>query len=586
MRAGMTHRGPDGSGQHDLQAGDLSLWLGHQRLAIIDLTDSGAQPMQAADGSRLAFNGEVYNFRQLQQEHGAAPQSNSDAAVLLDLLTRRGMQALPLVRGMFAFAYWSAREQALYLVRDRFGIKPLYWCRPSSSLLAFASEPRALAAAGFGGPVRRDRLATFLRRGHIPNDESSIEGLDVVPPASWLRFDGRTLGITQWFDIADIAGSGRISTADAGAALQAALDDSVRAHLVSDVPVGLFLSGGLDSAALVASAARVGGSRLRTFTVSVPGSSIDEAEPASGIARAFGTDHTEVRVAREEIGSWIEEGLEIMTEPTYDGLNMFIVSRAVARAGLKVALTGLGGDEVLGGYPSFRDVPRLWKAMAPFRAGLPGKAIASHLARLVPVAAPGKLAEIVREPARTRAGLWRQYRSLFERREILRLTGEPAPPDDQATDVARRPTLDVIMLCELTEFMTSQLLRDADAFSMCDGLELRVPFVDHLLMARVHQRGWWSRGSHGTHKAAIFAAMPDPLPAAHLARRKTGFIIPMREWLNAALAGDRSLAVLQGALQSAAVRPYVDAFARGRLDANRLWTLVVYEHFQRKYAAA
>jgi asparagine synthase (glutamine-hydrolysing) len=587
MRDAIAHRGPDASGQQEVEGRDVSVWLGHQRLAIIDLSEAAAQPMRAADGrSWLAFNGEIYNFRELQQAHGVAPGANSDAAVLLDLLIARGMQALPLLRGMFAFAYWSDREQALYLVRDRFGIKPLYWCRPSTGLLAFASEPRSLRAAGFGGGVRPEQLAGFLRRGHVPNDESSFDGLDVVPPACWLRFDGRTLGITQWFDIADVIGGGRRDIRATAAAFQTALDDSVRAHLVSDVPVGVFLSGGLDSAALVASASRAGASRLRTFTVAVPGTAIDESAPAARIAQTFGTDHTEVQVAREEIAGWLEEGLETMTEPTYDGLNTFIVSRAVARAGLKVVLSGLGGDEVLGGYPSFRDVPRLWRAMAPFRARMPGRAIASRLARLAPVAAPGKLAEIIREPARTRAGLWRQYRSLFERREIERLTGHAPPPDDQATDVTRRSTLDVVMLCEITEYMSAQLLRDADAFSMCDSLELRVPFVDHVLMARVHERGWWRRGRHATHKAAIFAAMPDPLPADHLSRRKTGFVIPMGDWLRAALAGDRTLAVLHGPLQSPALRPYVDAFGRGRLDANRLWALVVREHFQRKYAAA
>jgi asparagine synthase (glutamine-hydrolysing) len=608
MRETLAHRGPDGWGLTELHGGDavrhgapgtarvareggggpLSAWLGHQRLAIIDLTDAAAQPMRSRDGTGwLVFNGEIYNFRDVQARFGAAPGSNSDSAVLLEMLVAHGPRVLPSLRGMFAFAYWSEREQALYLARDRFGIKPLYWCRPSPGLLAFASEPRSLTAAGFGGGLRPGMQAVFLRRGHVPDDESAIAGLEVLPPGSWLRFDGRRVEVTRWFEIASVLGArGTQPVEEAAAAFQAALDDSIRAHMVSDVPVGVFLSGGLDSAAIVAAAARAGGSTLRTFTVVVPGSAIDESAPAARIARAFGTAHTEVPVRREEIAAWIEEGLEAMGEPTHDGLNTFMVSRAVARAGLKVVLSGLGGDELLGGYRSFTDVPRLWAATAPFRAGVPGRALAARLARLMPVAAPGKLAEIVRDPARTRAGLWRQYRSLFERADVRRITGVDPPPDDQGPDAAGRPILDVVMLCEIREYMASQLLRDSDVFSMCDSLELRVPFVDHELMARVHERGWWRRGRHATYKAALFAAMPDPLPADHLARRKTGFMIPMGDWLRAALAGDRALAVLHGPLRSAALRPYVDAFARGRLDPNRLWALVVHEHFTRKYARA
>ena len=601
MREALGHRGPDGWGvaalhgptasRHSargaddaprVRGGDASVWLGHQRLAIIDLTDAGAQPMRSANGAGwLAFNGEIYNFRDVQQRFSAAPGSDSDSAVLLEALVTQGMDVLPALRGMFAFAYWNDAEQALFLARDRFGIKPMYWCRPSPGLLAFASEPRALAAAGLAGAYRRDIDAAFLRRGHVPPGTSAFEGLNVLPPGCWLRFDGKRVEVSRWFETAALCRSrGRTqSVGDAARAFEDALDDSVRAHLVSDVPVGVFLSGGLDSAALVASASRIGGSRLRTFTVTVPGTAIDESAPAARIAREFGTDHTEVSIPREELAGWLEDGLDAMGEPTYDGLNTFIVSRAVSRAGLKVVLSGLGGDEILGGYPTFRDVPALWRAMAPFRAGMPGRSLASRVARLLPVAAPGKLAEIVREPAATRAGLWRQYRSLFERAAVRTIAGVDAPSDDQEPDDPAMTILDVVMRCEIEEYMGSQLLRDSDVFSMCGSLELRVPFVDHLFMERVHAGGWWPRGGHRTLKSALFAAMPHALPQDHLTRRKTGFNIPMAEWLSAALAGDHTLGILRGPLQRPGMRPYVDAFASGRLNATRLWALVVREHF-------
>lgn len=600
MREALAHRGPDGWGMaalHGAEAvrhsgagtsacaragrGAPSVWLGHQRLAIIDLTDAGAQPMRSATGAGwLAFNGEIYNFRDVQRQFGAAPHSNSDTAVLIEALEREGMNVLPRLRGMFAFAYWSETEQALYLARDRFGVKPLYWARPSHGSLAFASEPGALRAAGFAGGYRRDVDAAFLRRGHVPPGTSAFEGLEVLAPGCWLRFDGTRAGVTRWFETASVFGRGRRqSVQEAGRAFETALDDTVRAHMVSDVPVGVFLSGGLDSAALVASASRIGGRTLQTFTVTVPGSPLDESRPAARIAREYATAHTEVTVPREELAGWLEDALDAMGEPTFDGLNTFIVSRAVSRAGLKVVLSGLGADEVLGGYPTFRDVPLLWRAMAPFRAGLPGRHAAARLARLAPVAAPGKLAEIIREPARTRAGLWRQYRSLLERGMVRDVTGVEPPEDDREADDPRMPMLDVIMRCEIEEYMGSQLLRDSDVFSMCGSLELRVPFVDHLFVAAVHDGGWWPRGRHRTYKAALFSAMPHPLPADHLARRKTGFMIPMGDWLRAALAGDPALAILRGPLDRPELRPYVDAFARGTFDAGRLWALVVRQRF-------
>jgi asparagine synthase (glutamine-hydrolysing) len=604
MREALGHRGPVGWGVAALHGatverhsaagtetrarasgGTASVWFGHQRLAIIDPSAAGAQPMRSVEGAGwLTFNGEIYNYRDVQARFAAAPDANSDTAVLLEALVAHGLDVLPHLRGMFAFAYWNETERALYLVRDRFGIKPMYWCRPSPGVLAFASEPRALVAAGFGGAYRADMDAAFLRRGHVPPGQSAFEGINVLPPGCWLRFDGSRLDVTRWFETTSVFGARRTQPVEEAArAFEAALDDSVRAHLVSDVPVGVFLSGGLDSAAIVASAHRIGAAGLRTFTVSVPGSSIDESAPAARIAREFGTDHTEVTVAPDELAGWLEDGLDAMGDPTFDGLNTFMVSRAVARAGLKVVLSGLGGDEVLGGYPSFRDVPRLWRATAPFRAGLPGRGLAAGLARFAPVNAPGKLAEIMRAPAATRAGLWRQYRSLLERDQVRRISGVEAPPDDQAPDDPGMPMLDVVSRCEIEEFMEPQLLRDADVFSMCDSLELRVPFVDDVFIRRVRAGGWWARGAHQSHKAAIFAAMPHALPADHLSRKKTGFMIPMGDWLRAALGGDRRLTILSTPLARPALAPYVAAFLAGRLDPGRLWALVVREHFLARY---
>src|SRR4051812_39026217 len=388
LAAALAHRGPDGRGVWRSPARDVVLV--HTRLAIIDPSPGGAQPMADPAGRhRIVFNGEVYNHRELRRSlelRGERFVSSSDTEVLLRLLALDGPAALAAVRGMFALAWWDAESRALVLARDRFGIKPLYVATADGSI-AFASEIHALLTSGLAGrTIDPAGVLGFLSWGTVPPSLTYIAGVESLAPGSWTRWTpdgGRT---TQPF--ADVAGvyarpvSGCTEPelrARAGTAVQQA----VAAHLVADVPVGLFLSGGIDSSAILSAAVEAGASGINTYTVRFDDRS-SEHEHAARVAAAFGATHHELVLDPSRIAADLPRILARLDQPTFDAVNAYYVSAAVAGTGIKAVLSGSGGDEMFGGYPSFRRLPAAmrWKrrvrplapALGPaVAAGLPGR---------------------------------------------------------------------------------------------------------------------------------------------------------------------------------------------------------------------
>jgi asparagine synthase (glutamine-hydrolysing) len=355
----LAHRGPDGHAW--TLADEGRLLLVHRRLAIIDPTPAGAQPMSTPDGRHtIIFNGEIYNHQELRaglEREGHRFATRSDTEVLLRLVSSRGAASLDAVRGMFAFALWDARDRTLTVARDRFGIKPCY-VASQHGRVAVASEIGALRAAGFAREVRPAAILAFLRWGSIPAPMTWAQDVDALEPGTWHRWSaaGRTCG--RFADVRQFwSGSTEMSDEELRQRTHAALSASVRAHLLADVPVGLFLSGGVDSAALLATAAE-GATRLHTFTVTVDQASHDEAPYARGLAARFGTEHHTLRVDADAVLSHARRFLHYIDQPTIDGVNTFFVSGAVASTGIKAVLSGIGGDELFGGYPSFRRVLR------------------------------------------------------------------------------------------------------------------------------------------------------------------------------------------------------------------------------------
>lgn len=619
MNDQMAHRGPDDWGIVALRGGCArhysAAWpdgepitapprrhdrktvlLGHRRLAIIDLSAAGHQPMRSVDGRFwIVFNGEIYNYRELREElaaRGVEFRSNSDTEVLLALFAREGPACLQELRGMFAFALWDEMERALFLGRDRFGIKPLYYARSSDGLLVFASEIEGIFASGYFPRRLADTAESdFLRRGSIRAPATSYWRVQSLPPAHWAKLADDQVKIQSYWSLTrELAGAPArpAPPAEVVGRVREALVGSVKAHMVSDVPVGVFLSGGLDSTAVVAAVRQFYSGPLRTFTAIFPGTQWDESRLARQAAAFYRTDHAELEITQEDFYRGLDDLFLAMDQPTVDGANTYFIARAVRQAGGKVALSGLGGDEMLGGYKSFVHVPRLQKFLRLAGRVPSASGLASSLAQRLPIGRAPKLASLLRCAPASLEAVWRDYRALFtdeQVRDDLGLSLDSAgelrsePP---AAAAAISPFWSVARE-EIERFMIPQLLRDSDAFTMWHGLELRTPFVDHLFLRAVVESGSWPKGRAPSHKVALFRAMNGFLPAQHLRRRKMGFTLPFEVWLRAALANRSSNGAARdmvSLLDRPRYRPFVDGFLRGTVHWSRIWSLYVLERFK------
>lgn len=522
----LRHRGPDGQGEWcDDRSG-----LAHTRLAILDLSAAGDQPMAEGGRYRIVFNGEIYNFRALRADLESAGETfngQSDTEVLLRVLTTAGTAALPKLAGMFAFAFHDAVSGRALLARDAFGIKPLYY-REHEGSLAFASEVKVLRAMVPDTRLSPSALRDTLLWGTVPEPATLVEAVRQVPAGCFLEWDGTAARIGRWHE--PRFGSAA-APADPVAAARRALAESIRRHLVSDVPVGIFLSGGIDSTAVLALAREALGpdADLRTFSIAFDDPNYDESPIARRTAEHFRARHTEWRMTAEQGGAEIAGYLRAMDQPTIDGFNTWCVSRLAAREGIKVVLSGLGGDEMFGGYESFRQVPRLLRlhqALGPLRP------LAAAVADRTPAGSRWhRVAAFLRGPG-TPLAAFHVQRGIFtepEARELARaLTGIDPGPADWRLDGLPADTADAVSYLELTRYMRNQLLRDSDVFSMAHGVELRVPFVDARLFDALSAIPAQIRLRRG--KQLLLEAVPE-VPAWVRNQPKRGFRFPFQEWL-------------------------------------------------------
>jgi asparagine synthase (glutamine-hydrolysing) len=594
LLAELAHRGPDGTGAYRVPGGRAC--LAHRRLAIIDPGEGGRQPMGTADGRHhLVFNGEIYNHRELRAGMPGPWRSASDAEVLLRLLVRDGPEGLVRVRGMFAFALWDEAEQQLLLARDRFGIKPLYWTA-SPGQVAFASEVGALVRTGLA--VRRASPAgvlAYLRWASVPPPLTWVEGVSALRPGTWRRWDsdgqtreGRFADVRRaWVTALDHPRSDPVTVQHT---VEDALVDAVRAHLVADVPVGVFLSGGLDSAAIVKACHTLGTGTVRTFTVVTDGNEADTSGAAI-VARRFGTEHHELHVDRSRFAAEYVRFMRHLDQPSADGANTYLVAGALASTGMKCVLSGIGGDELLGGYPSFARIPR---AIGPARA-----------ARLLAVPAGAALSRLVPAPTAARwrhaAGsggaipeLYRAARGFLMPDELERLSG-PALRDSsgaiEAVNACERELFEAagderaaasVARLETCGYLRQQLLRDADVMAMAHGVEVRTPFVDHELLART----WPVLGACPRllrRKAILRRWLAADLPRALTSQPKRGFVLPFDQWIDGPLADTvrAGLADLSrlGWLAPEAADTIWGAWRRRELHWSRPWGLAVLGRF-------
>jgi len=542
MCAALFHRGPDDGGS--AERGEAT--LGMRRLAIFDPAN-GHQPMVTPDGRlTLIFNGAIYNYRALRAElaGGWDFRTQCDTEVLLAAFARWGETCLKRLRGMYAFAVWDAAEDRLFLARDPFGIKPLYY-RHDGRRLLFASELNALIASG-AVPAEIDprAVADYLGWFSVPAPRTIYKQMFTLRPGESATFCRGELAIRPHWSFRSIPTDIPVakSRAEFTAGLRAQLEDSIRAHVLADVPVGAFLSGGLDSAAVVGLMTRAGGAPLRTFSIGFDESAYSEAEAAAASARHFGSDHHASVVTGGEVAGDVEKFIAACDQPTGDGLNTYYVSQAAHAGGVTVALSGLGGDELFGGYPSFRDLPRL-SAYLPWWRRLPAPVRRFALRRLRRGdTRRRKLADFLQHAHDPHELASMQRRVFSEPRRRALLSGSvrelvrDLPPFHPELPLLRAELAganrrELASAWELRTYMADLLLRDSDVMSMRHSLELRVPFVDRPLIEWLWRQRPEYRFTPGRPKEALALATADLLPPGMRERRKQGFTLPMSEWM-------------------------------------------------------
>jgi asparagine synthase (glutamine-hydrolysing) len=548
MLGRMKSRGPDGEGEW--YSVDASLGLGHRRLSIIDLSENGSQPMCSDDGRAvIVFNGEIYNFKELRRElelKGHHFRSQSDTEVLLHLYQEHGEAMVHKLRGMFAFAIWDETKRGLFLARDPFGIKPLYYADDGKVFRAASQVKALLACGGIGHTPEPAGHVGFFIWGHVPEPYTLHAGIRALPAGSHVWVDARgPHAIKSFCSIRTMLAEAKApapvpNAANPRSILHQALLDSVQHHLIADVPVGVFLSAGLDSTTIAALAAEAGGT-LRTVTLGFhefKGTNQDESPLAETVAAQYGAKHQTIWVTRADFQRSYDQLLEAMDQPSIDGVNSYFVSRAATQAGLKVALSGLGGDELLGGYPSFQEIPRAVASFAPLRL-LPfvGRSFRYVSAGVLPYFTSPKYAGLL-EYGGTYGGAYLLRRGMFMPWELPQVLDEELVRDgwqelqtlsrlEQTVEGIGAPRAKISAL-EMSWYMRNQLLRDTDWASMAHSLEVRTPLVDVELLRIVAPL---LVTDNPPDKLVMSRTPQRALPLEILQRSKTGFSVPVRDWL-------------------------------------------------------
>lgn len=595
MIRSLAHRGPDGQGMEIFRAEDWGVGLGHTRLAILDLTSRGRQPMADEKGlCWVAYNGEVYNFTQIRDELrslGYSFRSRSDTEVILAAYRAWGIDCLKRFRGMFAFGLWDSTKKQLFLARDPFGIKPLYYYKTESCFL-FASEVKALVSSSLiPKRLSPEGVLSYLRYGSVEGPRAILKEVHSLPAGHYLAVNLQedTLFFEEvpFFRLASFEQTTLSNRTEAVDRIRNVLEDSARAHLISEVPVGIFLSGGIDSSAIVALISRAGLPKPKTFTVVFKERAFSEARHARLIAQRFGTEHAEILLEEADLLPLLPEALAAMDQPSFDGINVYVISKSVKRAGITVALSGLGGDELFGGYPSFAR----FRQLDPLR-GRPlwfRKILASTLNPFL-AGHPRLKANDLLSGDLTPSQVYANSRTLFLPQEIAALVPDAASPQQSAPVLSawcsteNRDSFQTLSLCEMSHYMANALLRDTDSMSMAHALEVRVPFVDREVVQTVLSVPTQWQIDRSRPKPLLLDALGGLLPPEIWRRPKMGFVLPFESWMRSALlnklekclGGERAPLARIG-FSSEGVRAVWETFKKNprKMSWSRPWALYV-----------
>jgi len=614
MNSLQTHRGPDGAGfwQSDSQHGSGPIFA-HRRLAIIDLSTNANQTMiDSCTGNAITFNGEIYNYASLRQElerEGASFKTESDTEVILVAYRAWGRDFLKRLRGIFALAIWDNCRNKTVCVRDHLGVKPLYYAQTKSNgsqHFIFASELRALLNSGLiRGKLNATSVSSYIWNGFVTGPETIIKDIQLLPAGCILEVDvkGEIISLEKYWALPSSS-----THSDDIEPLKAALYESAKLQQVSDVPVGVFLSGGIDSSAVANMAASTNENPIQTFNIAFDESEYDESIYAKRIAAELGARHHEIRLTETDFASDIDNALNSLDQPTFDGINTYFVSKAVREAGITVALAGTGGDELFGGYKSFSDIPfaATWSKRLGFLpdsflryAGKLGSRLKYPQSSEVPPQQRwGKLADVLL----TRGDLVGTYQTsyglfttdyhglLLESVNNCLVHGvNPQLAEEIKASISGMGQKEAISALELTIFLGQRLLRDTDSASMSVSLEVRVPLLDHVVVEESFKLSPERRFDPvGKKKLLRDLAMPNIDPA-HFNRKKSGFVLPIEIWSKSSLRSiieetfkNQELTRSVGLNQNAILNLYY-AFQAGApgIYWSRIWAIFVLLHWCR-----
>jgi asparagine synthase (glutamine-hydrolysing) len=616
LKSLFTVRGLDHVSSYKSRSTCPAVILGSRRLSILDLSIRGRMPLSSATGATwVTHNGEIYNSPALRDElqtAGFAFRSTSDTEVLVNGYDCWGDDFLSHLRGMFAFGLFDSASSRLVLARDRFGIKPLYYTQISdfgfpnsdskseirnsqSEIFLFASEVRAIERSNLLAVEPEPEAAIrFLQLGSIPAPLTTVKNVFALPAGHMMTIGPHATKIRRYWSLADFQKKhdqrpGKSS--DEGNAISTTrrlLDESVQQHLLSDAPLGIFLSGGVDSSALVALAASFRNESLTTLSIVFDEPEYDEGKYARLIADKYQTSHCETLLTNQELVSQLPKVFAAMDQPTVDGVNSFFVSRAAKQAGLKVVLSGLGGDEVFLGYDhlhkahSLSAARRLFSTVpAALRKGLVQLAIPAGTA-----AGRSGLEKLAYLEDPSSANMYLMFRGLFVPEQIQKLLGlsdgemkRYGAAPGTVNGSGARSLLDSFVINEFEHYLQDQLLKDTDCMSMAHSVETRVPFLDHKLVEHAFGLPARTKLDRGMNKPLLIKALGDDLPREIWDRPKMGFTFPFASWLGASRDAYQTDQSSSGIFDKREVAKVWTGFRENRFHWSRPWALVVLEQF-------
>lgn len=603
MNERMRHRGPDDSGIF----AEEKIALGHRRLSIIDLSSAGHQPMRSFDGRyQIVYNGELYNFKELKFElqrvvAGSGQQSymfqtNTDTEVIIAAYARWGADCVKRFNGMFAFAIWDTLNKELFIARDRLGIKPLYYFY-TNGVLGFSSEIRSLLASELlPRKLDQNALIDYLRFQTVHAPDTIVKGVKMLMPGHFIEMKGENVKIRKYWSLTD-----NISDASKGKSYQEVCKDvehlltkAVERRLLADVPFGAFLSGGIDSSAVVGLMSKVSSEKVKTFSVTFDESEFSEAKYAQLIAKKFNTDHHEIKLSPDDFLKDLPGALKAMDHPSGDGPNTYIVSKATKNAGITMALSGLGGDELFAGYDVFKRSLELnkkaWLNAVPL---LLRKAGAGVLAKSKPGVASEKIATLLKQRKINFNSFYPISRQVLMDEQILRILKVDTLTENKVLElisnipITKNQQLTTTSIAEISTYMQNVLLRDTDQMSMAHALEVRVPFIDYTLVE-------YTLGipdqykSVASPKKLLVDSLGDLLPREIIDRPKMGFTLPWKNWMKKELKAfcEEKINSLskRGAFAESGVLDLWRAFMIDdpKVTWSRVWILVVLENWMQE----